>query len=264
MSPHASLLSPTALITQLRQAGCVFAEEEAELITATARTPHELVRMADARSTGLPLEHVLGWTRFHGVRLVVEPGVFVPRPRTEFLAEQALALTRPQALVVDLCCGTAALGAVLATHRQGVRVHAADIDAASVRCARRNLTPLGGQVHHGDLFDPLPPALLGRVDVLVVNAPYVPTREIGLLPAEMREHESQRSLDGGPDGLDVVRRVAARARVWLAPRGHLLVQAHPDQVAQACDAFTRGGLVATSVTCQDTDTSVVVGRRPPA
>ena len=242
----------------------MFAEEEAELITATARTPDELARMVELRSTGIPLEHVLGWARLHGVRLVVEPGVFVPRPRTEFLAAQALARTRPGALVVDLCCGTGALGAVLATHQTGVRVHAADIDAASVRCARRNLTPLGGQVHQGDLFAPLPHTLLGRVQVLVVNAPYVPTREIDLLPSDVREHESQRSLDGGVDGLDVVRRVAARARAWLAPRGHLLVQAHPDQVQEASMAFTRGGLAAGSVTCEETDTSVVVGRRPPA
>lgn len=262
MSPHTSLSCPTSAITQLRQAGCVFAEEEAALITAAARTPDHLTRMVDLRSTGIPLEHVLGWARFHDLRLVVEPGVFVPRPRTEFLAEQALALTRPGALVVDLCCGTAALAAVLATHQHHVRLHAADIDAASVRCARRNITHLGGRVHHGDLFTPLPPTLLGSVDVLVVNAPYVPTREIALLPADVREHESHLSLDGGVDGLDVVRRVAAQARAWLAPGARLLVQAHPDQVGPAKEAFTRGGLVATSVTCTDTDTSVVVGHRP--
>lgn len=242
----------------------MFAEQEANLITTSARTPEELTRMVDQRTSGTPLEHVLGWADFLDLRLCVEPGVFVPRPRTEFLALQALTRTRPGALVVDLCCGTAALGAVLATRREGVRLHAADIDAASVRCARRNITHLGGQVHHGDLFHPLPQTLLGRVDVVVVNAPYVPTKEIALLPAEVREHESHRSLDGGHDGLDVVRRIAARARAWLAPGAHLLVQAHPDQVGPAMAAFTRADLRASSVTCPDTDTCVVMGQRPPA
>lgn len=250
------------IVARLRRAGCVFAEEEAELIAAAARTPGELSRLVDRRVTGIPLEHVLGRVRFRGLRLVVEPGVFVPRPRSGFHVEQALALTRPGAVVLDLCCGTGALGAALATEREGVELHAADIDAAGVRCARRNLAHLGGHIHHGDLFAPLPASLRGRVDVLVANAPYVPTREIALLPAEAREHESWISLDGGADGLDVVRRVAAGARPWLAPGGNLLVQTHPDQAAPALAAFTRGGLIATAVTCEDTDTSVVVGRRP--
>ncbi len=204
------------------------------MITTSARTPQDLTRMVDQRTSGTPLEL------------------------------QALARTRPGALVVDLCCGTAALGAVLATRREGVRLHAADIDAASVRCARRNITHLGGQVHHGDLFHPLPRALLGQVDVLVVNAPYVPTKQIALLPCEVREHEPHRSLDGGTDGLDVVRRIASRARAWLAPGAHLLVQAHPDQVGPAMDSFTRAGLRASWVTCPDTDTCAVLGLRPPA
>ncbi|MES0907766.1 putative protein N(5)-glutamine methyltransferase [Nocardiopsis tropica] len=256
------LPTPSETVARLRRAGCVFAEEEAALIAAAARTPDELTRLVDRRVTGSPLEHVLGWARFRGLRLVVEPGVFVPRPRSEFHVEQALALTRPGAVLVDLCCGTGALGAALASEREGVELHAADIDAASVRCARRNLAPLGGHVHRGDLFAPLPRSLRGRVDVLVANAPYVPTREIALLPSEAREYESRISLDGGSDGLDVVRRIAARARPWLAPGGCLLVQTHPDQAPPALSAFIRGGLIADVVTCEGADSSVIVGRRP--
>ncbi|MFE9243700.1 putative protein N(5)-glutamine methyltransferase [Nocardiopsis sp. NPDC006938] len=251
----------TSLVAQLRKAGCVFAEEEAALITATAHTPRERARMAERRSSGTPLEHVLGWARFHDLRLRVEPGVFVPRPRTEFLATKALARTRPGALVVDLCCGTGALGAYLATRQRGVRLHATDIDATSVRCAQHNIAPLGGRAHHGDLFSPLPATLRGRVDVVVVNAPYVPTEQIALLPTEVRDHEPRRSLDGGLDGLDVVRRVCAHARAWLAPRGHLLIQANPGQRTDAMAALTAGGLLATSLTCDDTDTCVVIGQR---
>lgn len=107
----------------------------------------------------------------------------------------------------------------------------------------------------------MPGSLYGRVDVLVANVPYVPTDEIALLPAEAREHESRVALDGGGDGLDVVRRVAAQARGWLAPGGHLLVETHPGQVAAAMRAFVRGGLSADSVVCEQTGTWVVVGRR---
>ena len=101
-------------------------------------------------------------------------------------------------------------------------MHAADIDPAAVRCARRNLGPAGGQVYQGDLYGPLPAGLRGRVDILLANVPYVPTSDVALLPPEAREHEARVALDGGPDGLDVLRRVAAGAPAWLAPGGHLL------------------------------------------
>lgn len=120
---------------------------------------------------------------------------------------------------------------------------------------------LGGQVHQGDLFDPLPDSLRGRVDVLVANAPHVPTSEITLLPSETRDHEPWVFLNGGSDGLGVVRRVAAQARPWLVPGGHLLVQTHPDQVAEALAAFAQGGLEAHAVVDEDDRTSVIVGRR---
>ena len=175
-------------------------------IATTARTPAELHLLVGRSAAGTPLEHILGWVRFRDLRLSVAPGVFVPRSRSEFHVEQALALTEPGAVVLDLCCGTGALGTVVATERRGVELHAADIDAAGVRCARHNLAPLGGQVHRGDLFDPLPESLWGRVDVLVANAPHVPTGEITLPPSEARDHEPRISLDGGSDGLDVVGR----------------------------------------------------------
>jgi release factor glutamine methyltransferase len=177
--------------------------------------------MAGQRAAGLPLEQVLGWAEFCGLRITVAPGVFVPRRRTEFLVQQALALARPGALIVDLCCGAGAIGAALAAGVERAEVHAADIDPAAVRCARQNLP--AGRVYQGDLYEPLPAALRGRVQVLTANVPYVPTGEIGYLPPEARVHEPPAALDGGPDGLDVLRRVAAGAPGWLAPGGHLLI-----------------------------------------
>lgn len=92
MSALTSLVSPSAVVTRLRAAGCVFAEDEARLILATARTPDDAARMVDQRVVGLPLEHVLGWAEFCGLRIAVDPGVFVPRRRTEHLVRQAAAL----------------------------------------------------------------------------------------------------------------------------------------------------------------------------
>ncbi|MCQ0001439.1 putative protein N(5)-glutamine methyltransferase [Streptomyces sudanensis] len=249
----------------LRAAGCVFAEEEAELLLAAARTPAELTAMVARRAAGHPLEHVVGWAGFGGLRIAVDEGVFVPRRRTEFLVERAAALVphgaRP--LVVDLCCGTGALGAALVTALGGAAgLHASDIDPAAVRCARRNLAPLGGHVHRGDLYDALPPGLRGRVDLLLANVPYVPTDQVALLPPEARLHEARAALDGGADGLDVLRRVAADAARWLAPGGSLLFETGAAQAPAAVRiAEASGGLAARVATCEDRRATVVVATR---
>ncbi|MFD5074912.1 putative protein N(5)-glutamine methyltransferase [Streptomyces sp. NPDC058371] len=255
-------LSPASVVAALRSAGCVFAEDEAELILSTARTPDEVAAMVDRRVAGLPLEHVVGWAEFHGLRVTVDPGVFVPRRRTEFLVEQAVAHARDATVVVDLCCGSGAVGAALATSLGGPELHAADIDPAAVRCARRNVAPFGGHVHEGDLFAALPGTLLGRLDVLAANVPYVPTGEVGLLPAEARDHEPLVALDGGADGLDVLRRVAAEAPRWLAPGGCLLVETSELQAPSAVEAFARAGLLARLAVCEERYAHVVIGVRP--
>jgi release factor glutamine methyltransferase len=160
-----------------------------------------------------------------------------------------------------MCCGSGALGAALAVAGEGIELHAADIDPASVRCARRNLAAAGGHVYEGDLFEPLPATLLGRVDVLVANVPYVPTDEIERLPREARLYEARVALDGGGDGLDVLRRVAAAAPLWLAPGGHLLVETSEWQAPWAVEIFTRHGLVPRVATLDELEATIVVGAR---
>ncbi|MFF6983210.1 putative protein N(5)-glutamine methyltransferase [Streptomyces sp. NPDC008343] len=254
-----SRLARDAVVTALRAAGCVFAEDEARLILAASGTPDELAAMVDRRVTGLPLELVLGWAEFRGLRIAVAPGVFVPRRRTEFLVEQALAHALDASVVVDLCCGSGAVGAALATALGPVELHAADIDPAAVRCARRNVAPFGGLVHTGDLFEALPGTLRGRIGILAANVPYVPTDEVGLLPAEARDHEPHVALDGGPDGLDVLRRVAAEAPRWLAPGGCLLIETSERQAPTALEAFTRSGLSSRLIVSEEPYVAVVVG-----
>ena len=252
------------VVTALRSAGCVFAEDEAAILLDSARSPGHLAAMVADRVAGLPLEHIVGWAGFRGLRIAVDPGVFVPRRRTEFLVARAVALARPVgAVVVDLCCGAGAIGVAVASAAglAGVELHAADVDPAAVACARRNVEPLGGSVYEGDLYGALPAALRGRVDLLLVNAPYVPTGEIGFLPGEARDHEPAVTLDGGADGLDVQRRVAAAAAEWLTPGGRLLIETSGPQAAATVGACTAGGLTARIVTDEDLDATVVIGTR---
>ena len=267
-------LSPaqvSVLIARLRDAGCVFAEDEARLIASAARTPADAAAMAERRAAGEPLEHVIGWAEFCGLRITVDPGVFVPRRRTEFLVRQAARLARdadrpagPALVVADLCCGSGAVGAALAAALGRVDLHACDIDPAAVRCARRNVAPFGGQAHEGDLYQALPPGLRGRVCLLVANAPYVPAGTVGLLPREARLHEPPVALDGGPDGLDVLRRVAAGAAAWLTPGGHLLVETSERQAPPMAAAMASGGLLPQVAHSGKLSATVVIGTRAAA
>jgi release factor glutamine methyltransferase len=251
----------SAIVARLRSAGCVFAEDEAQLLMSTAATPASLSAMVDRRAAGEPLEHVLGWAEFCGLRIAVDPGVFIPRRRTELLVREAAALAHqpgPATVVVDLCCGSGAVGAALAVVLGRIELHAVDLDPAAVRCARRNAAAAGGQVYEGDLYEPLPAALRGRVDILVANAPYVPTREVPLLPAEARDHEPLLALDGGADGLDILRRVAAEAPRWLAPGGHLLIETSERQAPEITGAVARSGLTPRLARSEDLNATAIV------
>jgi release factor glutamine methyltransferase len=240
------------VVDRLRAAGCVFAEEEAALLAEAAASPEHLEELVAQRVGGLPLEHVVGWAEFCGQRIVVTKGVFVPRHRTELLVDLATDL-KPE-LVVDLCCGSGAVGAVLQHRLPNATVYAADIDPTAVKCARQNLT----NVFEGDLFDALPADLKGHIDVVVANVPYVPTDDIRFMPPEAREHEARVALDGGSDGLEVMRRAAAQAKTWLRPGGRLMSETSTRQAAAALTAFTTAGLIAELITGEDS--TAVVGR----
>ncbi len=266
-------------IVQLREAGCVFAEDEAAVLAGAATGPADLSELVARRARGEPLEQVVGFADFCGVRVRLRPGVFIPRVRSELLVHTALAeleqrkqlkLRQPQQpreprqpgkepeTVVDLCCGSGALGLAVRRKAPAIRLLATDSDPVAVACARDNL---GTDVFQGDLFAGLPHTLQGRIDVLLANVPYVATEHIPLLPAEARLHEPLSALDGGPDGLDVFRAVVAGAADWLTPGGLLLSEITEAQAPAAVAAVEARGLVAAVVEDEDLEARVVTGRR---
>lgn len=257
-------IDPDDLVTALRAGGSVFAEDEAALfIEAAIATPdpaESLRRMLRDRLDGRPVEQILGWAAFAGLRIRVAPGVFVPRLRTTFLVDTALAhldeIDSP--LVLDLCCGSGAAGAAVEHARPVAEVHAADIDPRATACARQNLGD-PSRVHEGDLFAGVPTPLRGRFDVILANAPYVPTDEIAFMPREARDHEPSATLDGGADGLRIQARVAAEAPEWLKPGGLLLIETSVRQ-SEATRALFEPAVFRSRVRhSDDLDATLVAG-----
>jgi release factor glutamine methyltransferase len=246
-----------AIAARLRAAGSVFAEDEAAVLVSEADDLEEAVAR---RVLGEPIEHIVGWAEFHGRRIVVGPGVFVPRHRSEFLVDRALAVLNAGDVVVELCCGAAAFASVLAS--EGADAWATDIDPVATQFAARNLAP--ERVLTGDLYSALPAALAGTVDLIVVNAPYVPTAAIATMPSDARDFEPLISLDGGADGLDLHRRIAADAAAWLRPGGRLFIEASERQAPVSAAIFEAAGLPADIAHDEDTDATVIEARRPEA
>ncbi|HLS62763.1 MAG TPA: putative protein N(5)-glutamine methyltransferase [Ruania sp.] len=252
---------PTDLVAQLRAAGCVFAEEEAALLLEAADGAAHLARLADRRIAGEPLEQVLGWVSFDGLRLRVRPGVFVPRQRTTFLVQVAADLAPQGAMVADVCCGIGAVAAALTVRRPDLDLFASDLDPVAMAAAEENV-PAGMRTGCGDLLDGLPVAWQGRLGMVVANTPYIPTNELSVLPREAREHEPVHTLDGGGDGLDVQRRLAQSAPRWLSPGGYVLTEVAAAQEDAAVAVFTGAGFEATVRLSVQWASGVLVARVP--
>ncbi|QHC57149.1 putative protein N(5)-glutamine methyltransferase [Rathayibacter sp. VKM Ac-2760] len=260
--PSRPLPPLTSSVARLRAAGCVFAEEEAALLHEAAGDGRALEQLLRRREAGEPLEQILGWVAFRGLRIPVSPGVFVPRRRTEAVVDAALALLagRGPSTVLDLCCGVGAIGRALIEERDGLTLHAADLSPAAVACARRTLAGLAS-VHQGDLLAALPEGLRGRIDLVVVNAPYVPTAAIVLMPPEARLHEPASTLDGGSDGLGLHRRIAAEVLPWLSGDGAVVIETSREQAERTAALFAAAGFNPSILLDDELDATVVSAPR---
>lgn len=258
MEESDALLAQVA--ARLRAAGCVFAEDEARVLVGEALDTGTLEKLVRRRVGGEPLEYIVGAAEFGGLTVKVLPGVFVPRQRSLLLVQVAADGAPPDSVVVDLCCGSGALAALYAERHPDAEIVAADIDPVAAECARINLSGRA-KVFCGDLFEPLPAHLRGHVNVLMCNVPYVPTAAIATMPPEARDFEPATTLDGGPDGLDLMREVVALAPGWLAPGGRLVMEVSAAQADPARAVFTRAGLSPSVHSDAERGATVVAGVR---
>ena len=227
------------------------------LTEASAGDHDALDGMVRRRLAGEPVEWIVGWAPFCGLRVRVAPGVYVPRVQTELLARRAVELLPRHGVAVDVATGSGAIALVLQEAVVGARVIGTEIEPLAVACARSN----GVEVVEGDLFGSLPGELRGDVDVVTANVPYVPTRKLGLLPRDVRDHEPRAALDGGADGLAHVRRVITGAPTWLRSGGHLLVEIGSDQAVEVAARFVASGYEAVhELADEDGLTRAIEGR----
>jgi len=220
-----SVLHPAVatVVNRLMAAGCVAADEEAEELMAAAPNDDTLEGWIRRRERGEPLAWIVGTVQFCGQTLHVDPGVYVPRYQSEELAHRAAQLLPGNGgRAVDLCTGAGAIAAHLMAEVPTATVVGIDIDARAVLCARRN----GVFALVAELGEPLRPAIF---DLVTAVAPYVPTGKLGLLPADVQRYEPRLALDGGDDGLDLVRRIVTCAARLLRPGGWLLTELGGDQ-----------------------------------
>jgi len=184
-----------------------------------------LEQLLDRRLAGEPLAWVTGSVSFAGHRVVVHPGVYVPRWQSEALCRRAIEVLPDSGLAADLCTGSGAVAVALARARPRARVTATDIDPAACRCAAAN----GVEVFAGNLAQPLPRELWGYFDLVVAIAPYVPSDQLVFLPRDAREHEGLLALDGGPGGTRVLEQVVWAGAGLLAAGGTLLLELGGEQ-----------------------------------
>jgi release factor glutamine methyltransferase len=223
--------------------------ERLALYTAALGVPEPIARryreLIARRAAGEPLQYLLGWTEFGGLRIRVGPGALIPRPETEGLVAWSLELAPPGATVCDLGTGTGCIACAIAALRPDVTVAAVERSAAALELAADNVRAHGLNprvtVLSGDLFAALAPR--ARLDLVVANPPYIPTGLLASLPREVRDWEPRDALDGGPDGMDVHRRIVAGAPRALREGGALLMEVGDGQAPAVASALDTAGFV---------------------
>ena len=244
----------------LEASGSVFARREAEWLLEAATglsraqfiaadrplDKHERARFTDLlvrRVAGEPLQYVTGVAGFRKLELAVGPGVFIPRPETELLAERAMQRLPRRGTIVDVGTGSGAIALSIADERPAAHVWATEVSPEAFAWAQKNRDALGSDVELvlGDLFDGLPAKLEERIDVVVANPPYVPESGRAFLPMDVVGHEPKVALFGSDDGLSVIRRIVADARRWLRKRGWVVLEVGDRQGSAVADLLAAAG-----------------------
>jgi release factor glutamine methyltransferase len=238
-------LDLAAVVERLEAAGCVAADGEAADYVFLAPDQPTLEAWLRRREAGEPSAWITGTVVFCGRPLHVDPGVFVPRDQTEELARRAAALLPDGGRALDLCTGAGAVAAHLRAEVPAAAVIGVDLDHRAAACARRN----GVAAMVADLDTAVSPRR--AFDVVTAVAPYVPTTDLRLLPADVQRYEPRLALDGGGDGLDLVRRVVAAAAGVLRPGGWLLVEVGGDQDAALAPTLAAHGFDAVTTWCDE-------------
>lgn len=204
------------------------------------------LELIERRAAHEPLQHLLGWEEFHGLRLAVSSDVLVPRPETEGLVTWALEVLadRREPVVLDLGTGSGAIACAIARAVPQAEVLAVELSGGALAVASRNVRALGltdrVRLLAGDLFAPLG-SIAGSLDLVVANPPYLPSAVIPSLPPEVSRHEPRVALDGGPDGLAVIRRIVAGAPAVLRPGGMLLMEIGEEQAGPVASLMAAEG-----------------------
>jgi release factor glutamine methyltransferase len=227
-----------AIAERLSAGGFIAAREEAaELLAAAGADASRLEQMLARRLRGEPLAWICGRTRFCGIELSIDTGVYVPRWHSELIARRAAELLDDGRIAIDVCTGSGAVACVLMEMRPRARVIATDVDSRAVACARRN----GVDALLGNLFAPLPLNVRGRVDIVVGVVPYVPTFKLAMLQRDTFTFEDALAYDGGADGVDTLRRVIVESPTWLRGGGALVLEVGTDQLDAIADNLDAAG-----------------------
>ena len=213
-------------------------DHELKRLEAVAGPDRSIDELVARRLAGEPLQYLEGTAAFASLDLVVDDRVLIPRPETEGLFEIAQRMVRAPEVIVDLCTGSGALALALKNAYPGAGVFATDISPEALEVASMNRHRTGLQVYlaEGDLFDPLPAAILGMVDLMVANPPYVAEVDFPGLPRDVQQ-EPRIALVAGPTGLEVIQRIGAAAGQWLRPGGVLICEIGENQGVSASSSF---------------------------
>lgn len=214
-------------------------DHELERLQAVASPDAPLETLIARREGGEPLQYIEGTAAFASLDLMIDDRVLVPRPETEGLFEIATRMVRNPYVIVDLCTGSGALALALKKEFPAASVFATDLsqDAIDVAFTNRYSTGLDIYLAQGDLYDPLPVSILGEVDLIVANPPYVAEADFDTLPLDV-QREPRLALVSGPTGLEVIERIGASARDWLRPGGVIVCEIGETQGVSASTSFS--------------------------